>query len=54
MRCKACNNKMKPNESKWIEELKRHEDLCLVCRQSVYEMSIEDLETMDKLEEEGL
>ena len=53
-RCKACNAIMKENEIKWKPELNEHEDLCLRCRQSVYNLSEEDLETMDKLEEKGL
>lgn len=50
-RCAACNNIMKDNEIKWREDIQQHEDLCLGCRREVYDLSIEDLETLDKLEE---
>lgn len=51
-RCKACNAILKETEIKWDPIRKEHEDLCLKCRQSVYNISAEDLASLDKLEEE--
>lgn len=52
-RCKACNSILKEGEMVWKEELKTHEDLCLKCRNQIYDIAIEDLEVLDKLTEEG-
>ena len=53
MRCKACDTPLKENEIIWHEELQSHEELCLKCRQAALDICIEDLETIDKLEQEG-
>jgi hypothetical protein len=53
-RCKACNAILKENEMKWREDIKQHEDLCIKCRSSVYDLSVDDIEVIDDLEGEGL
>lgn len=54
MRCKACDKVMRENEIKWREDIKQHEELCLKCRQAVYNITEEDLAVIDQLEEKGL
>ena len=52
-RCRGCNAILKETEIVWKPELGEHEDLCLKCRQAVYEIPVEDLEVLDRLKEEG-
>jgi len=41
VRCKACNSKMLDGEIVWYEDEKRHEDMCLKCRNIVRELENE-------------
>lgn len=52
-RCKGCNSILKETEIRWRPEIHEHEDLCLKCRHQVYDITEEDLEVMDKFEDEG-
>lgn len=51
MRCKACDTPMKENEIIWREEIKEHEELCLLCRQAALGFEVEALEYVDKLDD---
>ncbi len=37
MRCKSCNNILEPQEIIWIPDRHTHEELCLKCRNSIFE-----------------
>ena len=53
MRCKSCNKPLKESEIIWRPELGEHEDLCLKCRQVVYDLTDEDAEAIDIISSSG-
>lgn len=50
-RCKACDNVLKENEIVWREEIKQHEELCLLCRQASLGFDVEALEYIDTIDD---
>lgn len=52
-RCKACDNPLSESEIIWREDIKQHEELCRKCRAEVYDLSIDDIETIDKFNADG-
>lgn len=50
MRCKSCNKILKENEIIWRPEQGQHEELCMSCRNIVFNLSEEDQIAVDLLD----
>ena len=50
MRCKACDNIMKPEEIIWRERLKQFDELCFECRYAIFHTD-EDSEVLQVINE---